>query len=555
MLTWLEPQPLRAERPSVFPSPFDDVAPHPLAQRCAELVKADLRHRRHRARAPHLGPHTAPRAARCSACWWWRPPTGRVGFLRAVSGQVERAWNARGLRAAGVRRGAAHRRRGARGGGGEGAAPRAWTWRAFEPTLLAARAGAREARRPSRGAARGAEATARGRASRSGRPRAPAHHRHGRRSTRSINSAAATTPSAARAEAAAREERAAALATLFPLERRLAALERLRRVVSQETMRRIWDSYRLTNFAGERTTLRALFPGGDPPSGAADCAAPQAARRRPQREGLHAARARGVLVGHASARRGRGSRACTSPRARRSAGRCCPSCCAGLDVGAAADLEAARGERGRAGAGPPGRALPGAQQARGAALGARARRDGDRLPGGAGAAPLPARAPARSRCTGSTSTPPGCCWSRSTREMYRLLQAQFLSREVHKRYVAVLEGTVAQDEGRHRAAAAGGPRAASPAGGGLPARQAGARRGGRCSRARAAAPGWRSFRSPDGLTSCASTPRTGWGWARPSWETGCTGTPAARLLLHAEALRFRHPLTGEPLQLEAPAPF
>jgi tRNA pseudouridine32 synthase/23S rRNA pseudouridine746 synthase len=33
------------------------------------------------------------------------------------------------------------------------------------------------------------------------------------------------------------------------------------------------------------------------------------------------------------------------------------------------------------------------------------------------------------------------------------------------------------------------------------------------------------------------------------------GHPAERLMLHAEALRFRHPVTGQPIHLECAAPF
>ena len=33
------------------------------------------------------------------------------------------------------------------------------------------------------------------------------------------------------------------------------------------------------------------------------------------------------------------------------------------------------------------------------------------------------------------------------------------------------------------------------------------------------------------------------------------GTPAERLMLHAEALRFRHPVTGQPIHLECASPF
>ncbi len=64
-----------------------------------------------------------------------------------------------------------------------------------------------------------------------------------------------------------------ALAVFAPLLRRRAAIERLRRLVSQEAMRRIHDTYVLTNALGESTPLRALFDGREPPWGAGECAA------------------------------------------------------------------------------------------------------------------------------------------------------------------------------------------------------------------------------------------------------------------------------------------
>jgi tRNA pseudouridine32 synthase/23S rRNA pseudouridine746 synthase len=58
-------------------------------------------------------------------------------------------------------------------------------------------------------------------------------------------------------------------------ERRLMALDRLRRIVSRELMKQIHDSYAVPNARGERRALRALHAPGEPPSGAADCAAPK----------------------------------------------------------------------------------------------------------------------------------------------------------------------------------------------------------------------------------------------------------------------------------------
>jgi tRNA pseudouridine32 synthase/23S rRNA pseudouridine746 synthase len=83
-------------------------------------------------------------------------------------------------------------------------------------------------------------------------------------------------PQASRADKRERrsfEQRAgAALAAFAPLVRRRAAIERLRRLVSREAMRRIHDSYVLENALGETAPLRSLFR-GEPPWGAGECAA------------------------------------------------------------------------------------------------------------------------------------------------------------------------------------------------------------------------------------------------------------------------------------------
>jgi tRNA pseudouridine32 synthase/23S rRNA pseudouridine746 synthase len=64
-----------------------------------------------------------------------------------------------------------------------------------------------------------------------------------------------------------------ALVTAF--ERRFKALERLRRLVSQEVSRSIYDSYIFENALGHQRSLRALFEPAVPSSGTGDCAAPK----------------------------------------------------------------------------------------------------------------------------------------------------------------------------------------------------------------------------------------------------------------------------------------
>ncbi|HEY1088523.1 MAG TPA: RluA family pseudouridine synthase, partial [Archangium sp.] len=275
LITWLEPQP--SERPRTFPSPFDDVAPHALAQRCAELVMADLRTG---FIAEGISTSVLERAEGGKMFGVLVVESqGRVGFLRAISGQLERAWTVEGYVPAAFDA----ERRVAQELPAE-IVVKDFTARVdaerVKPALLEARkalvqldvelaaqraelkarhAERKQARKEKRG---GASSTS------SDRPDASTLHQLDEESRRDDTERR-------RFEASARDRRAVALAILQPLERRLAALERLRRLISREAMRRIWDSYQLTNFANEQASLLSLFPAGDPPSGAADCAAPK----------------------------------------------------------------------------------------------------------------------------------------------------------------------------------------------------------------------------------------------------------------------------------------
>ena len=58
-------------------------------------------------------------------------------------------------------------------------------------------------------------------------------------------------------------------------ERRVAALERLRSWYCRRLMQALHGTYEVPDARGERVPLRSLFAGGEPPSGAGDCAAPR----------------------------------------------------------------------------------------------------------------------------------------------------------------------------------------------------------------------------------------------------------------------------------------
>ena len=68
-------------------------------------------------------------------------------------------------------------------------------------------------------------------------------------------------------------------------ERRVAALERLRGWYCRRLMQAIHDTYRVPAPGAGGVPLRSLFPGGEPPSGAGDCAAPRLLAHA-HREGL-----------------------------------------------------------------------------------------------------------------------------------------------------------------------------------------------------------------------------------------------------------------------------
>lgn len=547
LVTWLEPQPTRAERPPVVPSPFDDVAPHALAQRCAEQVKAALRTG---SIAPGLPTSVLSRAegGKMFGVLVVEDAEGRVGFLRAVSGQVERAWHVPGYAPPVFD---AERRAVV-----EAPAERVvkeLTARVdaerLEPRLLAARSAL-------------AELDARLATERAALKTRHAANKQQRKAARAETSAPqqlhaldqlsrGDDAERRRFEASAREARAHAARTLFPLERRLAALERLRRVTSQVAMRRIWESYLLRDFTGARAGLLSLFPGGDPPSGAADCAAPK----------LLAAAQSLALRPLALAEFWWGA---PPPGGGRVEGMFFPSCkekCGPVLPFMLGGVEVARRETWKPRAvreeelavvhedprflvleKPAGLlSVPARDETVTDSLVARVQR---RYPHATG--PL-----AVHRLDLDTS---GLLLVALDEDAYRALQAQFLTREVFKRYVAVLERELPRDEGvielPLRVDLEQRPRQLVDFEHGKPA-----------------VTRWEVLAREGGRTRVAFFPLTGrthqlrvhaahqQGLDAPIVGDRLYGTPAARLLLHAETLRFRHPVSGASVEFHAPAPF
>jgi tRNA pseudouridine32 synthase/23S rRNA pseudouridine746 synthase len=625
-VTWLEPQPAASERPAVLPSPFDELEPHPLARRCAELVMQQLRGG---LLAPGLSTEVLRTAAggKMFGVLAFEAADGRVGFLRAVSGQVERSWSVEGYAGAVFDPEA----RAAVEPPAEVVVKR-FTARVEEaradPALLRLRAElvalekrhreeraalkARYAeRRQRRHAARAqaaesqekspvTESDGRG-GRRTGEPRA-AEGRSTRASgagqtgatpsaaagegsraaesagpsaegerTRAMESPGWTSPTSdggeeARAaesraddaerrefERRAREETAAAHARLRPLERRLAALERLRRLISREAMRRIWDTYVLRNFAGEARPLRALFAPGDPPSGAADCAAPRlldAARRQGWRP-----LALAEFWWGAAPPGGARVEGAWYPACREKCGPVLPFLLRGLEVAPRRTFRPPEvpeplrvvfeDERFVVIDKPAGLlSVPARDEAIEDDVLARLRQRYPRATG-----PL-----AVHRLDLDTS---GLMLVALDDEAYRLLQQQFLTRVVQKRYVALLDGDVRGDEGvielpmrvdlDHR------PRQVVD-----------------FEHGRAAVTRWQVLsRSVEShRTRVAFFPLTGrthqlrvhaahaGGLAAPIVGDRLYGQPADRLYLHAESLRFAHPSDlKHVVEVSSPAPF
>ena len=269
LVTLFHPKPTPAELPERFPSPFDELGPHPLARQAAEALASDLR-----AGLVDLGAE-----GKMFGVLVVQTKEG-VGFLRAFSGMLAGKWDVPGFvppvfdrkaRASvevdGERRvSALHARvlRFARSG-------RLARARAERDALAAEHAqalAALKARQALHKAERKKEREVVRAANLSDEARAQALHRIDQESRRDKAELRSLTASHAAA-------RAGIAAVQRKLERRLAALERLRGCASRRLMRTVHDTYRVANARGDLCPLRTLYPLQAPPSGAADCAGPK----------------------------------------------------------------------------------------------------------------------------------------------------------------------------------------------------------------------------------------------------------------------------------------
>jgi tRNA pseudouridine32 synthase/23S rRNA pseudouridine746 synthase len=281
--TWVtpfEPQPLPGDVAEAFPSPLDERGPHPLARQAAEVMQAELR-------AGFIAPGVpssileGSEGGKMFGVLVVQQPDGRLGFLRSFSGMLDGQWELPGFVPPLFDREARARIEPAGEAVVKALLARAEAFRT-SPEFVALRA-AHEAQK-----ARHAQEREALRALHEQRRR----RRHVRREELSASKALTESEQREalhaldqesrgdkaerrRQEAAQDEERREIEPKRARLERRLQALERLRRIVSRALMKRIHDTYGIPNARGERRPLRALFSLGEPPSGAADCAGPK----------------------------------------------------------------------------------------------------------------------------------------------------------------------------------------------------------------------------------------------------------------------------------------
>jgi tRNA pseudouridine32 synthase/23S rRNA pseudouridine746 synthase len=138
-------------------------------------------------------------------------------------------------------------------------------------------------------------------------------------------------------------------------------------------------------------------------------------------------------------------------------------------------------------------------------------------------------------------------------EAQRTLSLLFEKREISKTYVAIVEGLIEQDEGMVDYPMRKDMEQRLP-----PKHLVD------CVRGKKAITEWRVLERRETTTRVALFPKTGRSHqlrvhmqsiGHPIVGDPIYGQPADRLMLHAQTLEFRHPMTGEPIQLECTVPF
>jgi len=309
-------------------------------------------------------------------------------------------------------------------------------------------------------------------------------------------------------------------------------------------MRRIHDTYRLTNALGETTTLRALFPSGEPPWGAGECAAVKLLQ--------HAIRQRLTPLALAEFWWGPpppgGARVHGAfyPACRLKCGPVLPFLFRGLDVAPRRAFRSAP---------PPG--LETLYEDEHVAVVAKP----------AGLLSVPGKDESDSVLERLRAVHPearlvhrldldtsGVLVAALDEPTYHALQRQFRDRTVEKRYLAWLDGDVAGERGTVS----------------LPVRvdlEQRPRQVVDFAHGREAVTAWEVLERRAGRTRVAFFPRTGrthqlrvhaahaQGLGAPIVGDRLYGSPGERLMLHAESVTFLHPARGERVTFRAPQPF
>ncbi len=276
MLTLLPDAPA-VERDAPFASPFDELGPSPLARHAAEKLQAELR-----AGVVADGVSTAaldaPHGGKMFGVLVVETPDGRCGFLRAFSGMLDGRFDVSGHappifdraeREAIEPAGEAIVKRLIARAEDFASSDDVVALRSAERALTLRHAAARNAMR---------DQHLERRAARRSRAAATASQPVATRDdvTELLAQQSRRDKAALRAlDAAQATERRDIGTRLRTVDRRLAAFDRLRRLVCRRLMQRIHDTYRVTNARGETRALRELYAPGTPPAGAGDCVAPK----------------------------------------------------------------------------------------------------------------------------------------------------------------------------------------------------------------------------------------------------------------------------------------
>jgi len=257
MITYLEPSRL-FDLPVRVPSPFA-MPPHPLAVQAVEHLRRTI---------PELGvPLDGPGAGKMFGVLVVAASDGRIGYLRAFSGMLGGSWHVPGF-----------------------APPvfdelaRAAFWPAGEAEL--AERDRELAAVEARAAPVRAELAAlddRHRRVLDALRTRHLEHRRDRHARRAAGDASPELDRQSQTEGAQRKrtvahhraERAPVAARLRELEAEIGRLEQRKAARSRELLIRIHDTYAIADATGHRRTLRELFAPAEPPGGAGDCAAPK----------------------------------------------------------------------------------------------------------------------------------------------------------------------------------------------------------------------------------------------------------------------------------------